>query len=203
MPTILHLICSPRGEASESLNLSRKIIRRLLERTPSAIVVERILGGQPVAAIDADYATSQQSLADQSKAGSMILSNTLVDELEAADVVVIGTPMHNFTVPYALKAWIDHVVRVRRTFDIGVEGKIPLLRDRPVYVAIASGGVFSGERARQPDFLTLYLKAILAMIGLHDLNFFSVQGTVFGSDHLVEARHHANALIDAHFDGQK
>ena len=199
MPTILHLICSPRGEASESLNLSRKIIHRLLERTPSTIVVERILGGQPVAAIDSDYATSQQSVADQSKAGSMILSNTLVDELEAADVVVIGTPMHNFTAPYALKAWIDHVVRVRRTFGIGVEGKIPLLRDRPVYVAIASGGLFSGERARQPDFLTPYLKAILATTGLHDLNFFSVQGTVFGPDHLTEARSRVDAQLTEHF----
>jgi FMN-dependent NADH-azoreductase len=125
-----------------------------------------------------------------------------VNELQAADAVVIGTPMHNFTVPYGLKAWIDHVVRVRRTFSIGPEGKVPLLRDRPVYVAIASGGLFAGERARQPDFLTPYLKAILATIGLWDLTFFSIQGTVFGEDHLIEARRRANDLIDALFEGR-
>jgi FMN-dependent NADH-azoreductase len=199
MTTILHLICSPRGEASESLNLSRKIIHRLLQRMPRAVVVERILGGQPVAAIDSDYATSQQSLTDLSEAGSMILSNHVVEELEAADIVVIATPMHNFTVPYALKAWIDHVVRVRRTFDIGSAGKIPLLPDRPVYVSIASGGLFSGDRARQPDFLTPYLKAILGTIGLSKITFFSVQGTVFGPDHLAEARGHVEAELDDHF----
>jgi hypothetical protein len=71
---------------------------------------------------------------------------------EFADVVVIGTPMHNLTVPAALKAWIDHVVRARRTFTISAAGKVGTLRDRPVFVAIASGGRFSGERARQPDF---------------------------------------------------
>jgi len=200
MTTILHLICSPRGEASESLRLSRKIVSQLLLRTPGAVVVERMLGGQAIVPIDADYATSQQSLADVSEDGSMILSNALAAELETADVVVIGTPMHNFTIPYALKAWIDHVVRVRRTFAIGVQGKVPLLNDRPVYVAIASGGMFSGDRARQPDFLTPYLKAILGTIGLHDLMFFSVQGTVFGPDHLAEERNRTSDLVSAHFD---
>ena len=107
----------------------------------------------------------------------MVLSEELIRELESADFVVIGTPMHNLTVPSALKAWIDHVVRARRTFNVTPAGKVGTLRDRPVFVAIASGGRFSGERARQPDFLTPYLKAILGMIGLHDLTFFSVQGT--------------------------
>ena len=107
----------------------------------------------------------------------MAQSEELIQELESSDIVVIGTPMHNFTVPSSLKAWIDHIVRVRRTFNVSPEGKVGTLRDRPVFVAISSGGRFSGERARQPDFLTPYLKAILGTIGLHDLTFFSVQGT--------------------------
>jgi FMN-dependent NADH-azoreductase len=84
----------------------------------------------------------------------MILSEELIRELESSDFVVISTPMHNLTVPSTLKAWLDHVIRARRTFNIGREGKVGTLRDRPVFVAIASGGRFSGERARQPDFLT-------------------------------------------------
>ena len=79
-----------------------------------------------------------------------------------------------------LKVWIDHIVRARRTFNITKVGKVGTLQDRPVFVAIASGGRFSGDRAQQPDFLTPYLKAILALIGLHDLTFFSVQGTGSG-----------------------
>ena len=195
--TILHLICSPRGEASESLRLSRRIVDLLEARVPGTFVTRRVLNDMGIAPIDADYATSQQALADVSHDGSMVLSNTLIAELKDADYVVIGTPMHNYTVPFALKAWIDHVVRVRATFDVGSAGKTPLLSDRPVFVAIASGGRF-GEHSRQPDFLTPYLSAALGTIGLHDLNFFSVQGTVFGPEALSEARNLADQAIARH-----
>lgn len=199
MKTILHVSCSPRGEASESLRLSRAILGFLLRTHPGAIVVERVVGGVEIPPIDADYATSQQSSADVSQAGSMAISEALVQELERADIVVIGTPMHNMTVPAALKAWIDHVVRARRTFDVTPAGKVGLLDDRPVFVAVASGGRFTGERARQPDFLTPYLRAVLGMVGLHDLTFFSVQGTGAGLDAVAEARAGTDRALAAHF----
>jgi FMN-dependent NADH-azoreductase len=123
----------------------------------------------------------------------------LVGELERADIVVIGTPMHNLTVPSSLKAWLDHVVRARRTFTTTNHGKVGTLHDRPVYVAIASGGRFSGERTRQPDFLTPYLRTILAMIGLHDLSFFSVEGTGAGPDAVVATRIETEKALQAHF----
>jgi FMN-dependent NADH-azoreductase len=189
---ILHVSCSPRGQASESYRLSQKIIGFLLKREPAAIVVDRVIGGGALSHIDESYATAlgatQQSSAEISPAGSMSRSEELIQELESADFVVIGTPMHNFTVPSGLKAWIDHIVRVRRTFNVTTEGKVGTLRDRPVFVAVSSGGRYSGARARQPDFLTPYLKAILGTIGLHDLTFFSVQGTAFGPDAVAEAR---------------
>ena len=74
-----------------------------------------------------------------------------------------------------------------------------MLRDRPVFVAVSSGGRFSGERARQPDFLTPYLKAILGTIGLHDLTFFSVQGTVSGPDAVAEARTKTDQALQEYF----
>jgi FMN-dependent NADH-azoreductase len=199
MKTILHVSCSPRGEAAESLRLSRNILGFLLQAHPEAVVVERSIGGVEIPWIDADYATSQQSLADVSQTGSMATSEALVQELERADIVLIGTPMHNMTVPAALKAWIDHVVRARRTFDVTPAGKVGLLRDRPVFVAVASGGKFSGERARQPDFLTPYLQAVLGMIGLHDLTFFSVQGTGAGPDAVAVARAATDQALEAYF----
>ncbi len=107
--------------------------------------------------------------------------------------------MHNFTVPSALKAWIDHVVRARRTFNVTKEGKVGRLRDRPVFVAVSSGGRFSGERARQPDFLTPYLKAVLGTIGLHDLTFFSVQGTGSGPVAVTAARAKADRTLQEYF----
>jgi FMN-dependent NADH-azoreductase len=197
---ILHLICSPRGRAAESSRLSQKIVDALLAKEPTAEVVTRILADEPLDYVDADYALSQHSLADISQEGTAAVSAMLVGELESSDFVVIGTPIHNFTVPSALKAWIDHVVRMRWTFDVSPQGKIGKLHDRPVFIAFSSGGRFSGERARQPDFLTPYLQAVFAIIGLHDLTFFSVQGAAF-PDYLEEARRTAEVAVLAHIAG--
>jgi FMN-dependent NADH-azoreductase len=103
----------------------------------------------------------------------------LIQEVECADVVVIGTPMNNFTVPSVLKAWIDQILRVDRTMKSTPTGKVGMLQDRPVFVAIASGGVFTGDRANQPDFLTPYLTAVLGCIGLHAVHYLPLQATGF------------------------
>jgi FMN-dependent NADH-azoreductase len=196
---ILHVSCSPRGEAAESYRLSSRIVELLRLRDPTAIVTNRVIGDGTIPHVDMNYAISQASLHDVSQDGSMALSDILVQELESADVVVIGTPMHNLTVPSALKAWLDHVVRARRTFDITAAGKVGTLRDRPVYIAVASGGRFSGERARQPDFLMPYLTTILAMIGLHDVTFFSVQGTAAPAEVVAETRIATEVALQDHF----
>jgi FMN-dependent NADH-azoreductase len=99
--------------------------------------------------------------------------------VEAADVIVIGTPMYNLTVPSALKAWIDQVLRSGRTFTSARGEKVGLLPDRPVFVAIASGGAFTGERAGQPDFLRPYLSATLGSIGLKTVQFLALERTAF------------------------
>jgi FMN-dependent NADH-azoreductase len=196
---ILHLSCSPRGEAAESYRLSHKIVGFLLKSDPAAIVVSRMIGDGSVQHVDENYAISQHSTADVSEEGTAATSAQLIRELDSCDVVVIGTPMHNYTVPSALKAWIDHVARVRWTFNVGREGKVGLLRDRPVYVAVASGGRFSGEGPHQPDFLTPYLKTIFGMIGLHDLTFFSVQGSAFGPEAVTATRMKTEQALQQHF----
>jgi FMN-dependent NADH-azoreductase len=196
---ILHLVCSPRGLASESARLSQAIVDAIRADHPAASVTTRVLADGPLAQVDVEFALSQHGLEDVSQDGTAAVSAVLVRELKDADVVVIGTSVHNFTVPSALKAWIDHVVRVRWTFDVSPHGKIGKLHDRPVHVAFSSGGLLTGERARQPDFLTPYLKAVLAIIGLHDLTFFSVEGAAFGPDNLEESRRTAVAAVQAHF----
>jgi FMN-dependent NADH-azoreductase len=196
---ILHVTASPRGQASESYRLSQSIVERLLKSDPTATLIHRDVGGLMLPPIDADYAISQQGPVDVSQEGTAAVSAELIRELESSDVVVIGTPMHNFTVPAALKLWIDHVVRVRWTFHVSPNGKVGTLRDRPVLVAVASGGRFSGERARQPDFLAPYLKTVLGITGLRDLTFFAVEGTAFGPDAVVETRIGAEISLREHF----
>jgi FMN-dependent NADH-azoreductase len=200
---ILHVICSPRGQASESQMLSRKIIGFLLQRDPTAILIDRVIGGGALLHIDDSYATAlgatQESSAEGFPNGSMSQSDELIGELESSDCVVIATPMHNFTVPSTLKAWIDHVVRVRRTFRATPDGYVGLLRDRPVFVAVSSGGRYSGPRARQPDFLTPYLRASLGTIGLNDLVFFAVEGTALAPDALADVRTRTDLALQGHF----
>ncbi|KQY22496.1 FMN-dependent NADH-azoreductase [Rhizobium sp. Root482] len=199
MKTILRVSFSPRGQASESHRLSQRIVDLLLDRQPGAEVIDRDFGNGSLAQVDGSYAQSQGGPVDVSSDGSIAQSEDLIGELERADILIISTPMHNLTMPSALKAWIDHVVRVRRTFNITAAGKVGALRDRPVFLAIASGGRYSGERANQPDFLTPYLRAILGMIGLKDLTFFSVQGTGSSPDALVETRTRTEEELQTYF----
>ena len=200
---ILHLDCSPRGQASQSYGIARQIIGFLQAREPAALLVTRPLGAGAISHIDASYATAlgakERSPAEISPSGSMSRSEELIVELESSDVVVIGTPMHNFTVPSALKAWIDHVVRVRRTFNITAEGYVGTLRDRPVFIAVSSGGRYSGARTRQPDFLTPYLKAILGTIGLHNVTFFAAEGSAGGPEAVAEARTRTDRALQEYF----
>jgi FMN-dependent NADH-azoreductase len=198
---ILHLSFSPRGPASESRALARKMLSHLFARYPNATLIERMLGEDPLPHIDADYALAQHSaIAEVHDQGSTARSDAAIAELHGADLVVISTPMHNLTVPSALKSWLDHVVRARSTFDMTSEGKKGKLRDRPVLVAVASGGRFSGERARQPDFLTPYLLELLKMVGLRDVHFFSIEGTGAAEESVARAREEAGLELDRFFE---
>jgi FMN-dependent NADH-azoreductase len=195
---ILHIDCSPRPD-SFSRQLSADIVNRLIEVAPGATISRRDLAAVPLPHIGPDYAYSLSSPATLAAPleGSLDLSEALIEEVEAADAIVIGTPMYNLTIPSALKAWIDQVLRSGRTFKSSRAEKVGMLADRPVFVAIASGGTFTGERAGQPDFLTPYLSATLGSIGLKTLQFLALQATAFlDQDTAISARERALAAID-------
>ena len=126
------------------------------------------------------------------------MSEQLIREIETTDVLIVNTPMHNFTVPAALKLWIDYVLRIHRTFASTPEGKVGLMRDRPAYVIVGSGGFHEGEHARQPDFLTPYLRYALGSIGLKRLHFVLLQGLVRGDDAVAEVMQNARKEIARH-----
>lgn len=193
---ILHILCSPRADGSHSTRFANAIVERLRARDPHADVVLRDLSAAQLPHVDGDYAHALAG-GRPSVTGASVRSEHLIAELERADAVVIGTPMHNYTVPSSLKAWIDHVLRIQRTFVPTPEGKRGLLSDRPVYIAVASGGIYLGTEARQPDFLTPYLQAVFRTIGLNTLHFFPLQGVVRGEFAAAAAWQHATALLDA------
>ncbi|SDD98121.1 FMN-dependent NADH-azoreductase [Cupriavidus sp. YR651] len=195
---ILHIDCSPRPE-SHSRQLSAAIVRKLLRVVPDASISRRDLATAPLPHAAPDYTTTLSTPATLATPlrGALDLSEALIREVEAADMIVIGTPMHNLTVPSVLKAWIDQVLRAGRTFMSTPAGKVGMLCDRPVFIGVASGGVFTGERATQPDFLTPYLSTVLGSIGLNTLQFFPIQATAFlDQDQATLAREKALAAID-------
>ena len=195
---ILHIDCSPRL-SSHSRQLSAAVVDKLLAVAPGANVNRRDLGAEPLPHTASDYADVLSSPAASRAAVSspLELSEILIREVERADVIVIGTPMNNFTVPSVLKAWIDQVLRVGRTIVKTPMGKVGTLQNRPVFVAIASGGVFVGEEANQPDFLTPYLSVALGCAGLTTLQFLPLQNTAFlNKDQVALARDKILATLD-------
>jgi FMN-dependent NADH-azoreductase len=189
MRSILYIPCSPRGADSHSLRFAEEVLDRLRELHPAAVVRTRDLIATPPDPVNAAF--SAAVLDPSASPDAFRQSEMLINELEWADTVVIATPMHNFTVPAVLKAWIDQIVRIHRSFASTPEGKVGKLRDRPVFVVIASGGWFSGPSPTgtpaQPDFLTPYLRTILNTIGLHDIHFLALEGATRGPEMLQRA----------------
>ena len=172
--SILRLDCSPSGEASYSRRLGDAVLARLRTQHPDAAVIARNLADSPPSPVTEGFTRAMrthQTAAEAATVPALAESEALIAELEASQVLVIATPMHNFTVPAVLKLWLDQVVRFGRTFRSTPEGKIGLLADRPCYVCIASGSLFSGGEARQPDHLTPYLTDILACMGILGVTF--------------------------------
>lgn len=182
MRSILYVSCSPRGPSSHSGRFGQEVLAHLRQLYPGVAVQVRDLAANPPGLVDAAFSTA--ILDPAATPDRFEQSEILIAELEAADGVVIATPMHNYTVPAVLKAWIDQIVRIHRTFASTPAGKVGQLRDRPVIIVVASGGWFSGPSPTgsppQPDFLTPYLTAILATIGITDVHFLTMEGVTRG-----------------------
>jgi FMN-dependent NADH-azoreductase len=194
MTTVLRILVSPRP-ASFSRRIAGEITARIVASDPGICVIERDLAADPPphAEIDLYEAILSPTQDDDPR---FALSERLIAELEAADIVVIGTPMNNFTVPSTLKAWIDHIVRIRRTFRSTPQGKVGTLRDRPVIVVTAHGGYCGDAPPGQPDFLTPYLRAIFATIGIGAVEFLPLEGLSRGPDAVARALDRANTWME-------
>ena len=193
MTTILQILVSPRPH-SFSRQIAREVTARIATLHPGSRIIERDLAADPPPhpGIMLYEAILSPTPADDP---TFALSERMIAELEAANFVVIGTPMNNFTVPSTLKSWIDHVVRIRRTFRSSPEGKIGMLRDRPLIVVSAHGGYCGGGPSAQPDFLTPYLRTIFTTIGIHKVEFLRLEGMSRGAEAVARALDDARGWI--------
>lgn len=201
MSSVLLLEASPRFGRSQSRAAAAQLLRRLQGREPALGIVRRDLAAAPPALIDEAFTEAMYVPAiaqDEGQRRALAQSEALIGELEQTSSLVISTPMNNFTVPAVLKAWIDQVLRLERTFRSTPAGKVGLLADRPTYVVVATGGFVAGERARQPDFLTPYLEAVLATLGIKTIQFLYLERIPRGSDWSADKDMQVQSWLDRH-----
>jgi FMN-dependent NADH-azoreductase len=188
MTQILHVDSSARGASSHSRTMSAELVGALKSAHPDATVAYRDLHQMNIPFVTetevfAYYTAPDQRTPDQKAA--IQISDTLVDELLASDVLVFGVPMYNFSVPAAFKAYIDQVFRVGRTFSPSYEG---LVKGKKAFIVTArgGGGYGPGEQREQANFEDPYLKTALGFIGITDVTFLHVNNTASG-DEIVQA----------------
>jgi FMN-dependent NADH-azoreductase len=179
MKRILSITTSSRGEASNSTQLAKAIIAKLTDRYPGSTVKERDLAVQKFphlvqSNVAAFFAPAPEDTASYREA--IRNSEEGIKEVEEADIIVIGVAIYNWSIPSALKAWIDHVVRVNKTFSYQNGQPDGAFKNKKLYLAIASGGVYSEGPMKDYDFATPYLKFVLGVVGFTDITIFRAEG---------------------------
>tara|TARA_R110000868_G_scaffold173190_1_gene409276 strand:+ start:5657 stop:6286 length:630 start_codon:yes stop_codon:yes gene_type:complete len=193
---VLRIDASMRRAGSVSRDLADDVIASLRARHGEIDVTERNLAdGVPLideAWIGANF-TDPADRTDEQKA-ALALSDTLVRELKEADAVVIATPIYNFSVPGALKAWIDQIARARETFRYSEAGPVGLLEGKKAYLVIASGGT---EIGGEIDFASGYVRHILGFIGIDDVTTVAAGRLMFTPEESVASAKAEIAAIGA------
>lgn len=198
MAKVLYINSSVRSNGSLSRQLSGELVAKLAAQGNT--IVERDLAAQPVphlteAMMGAFFTPAEQRSAEA--AATIALSDTLVDELLAADVLVLAAPMYNFSVPSTLKAWIDHIARAGRTFQYTATGPVGLATGKKAYIFTASGGVYSEGPAAAYDHLSTYLRAALGFLGITDITFVQAEGVAMGDDAVAATLAKGRGAIEA------
>lgn len=179
MKHILHLKSSIQGATSYSIKLGHAIVEEIQEKYPGSTVDELNLVDIEIPHLKPEvlraFFIPSDQLTEEEKE-SILLSDHLVKQLFAADIIVIGAPLINFTIHTSLKAWIDHITRAGITFGYGETGPVGKVTGKKVYVAMSSGGVYSEGPGKANDFVAPYLKAFLGFLGMTDLTVFRAEG---------------------------
>lgn len=187
MPSTLQVLAvtsSALGDASASNKLVNDTIAQLTARNPGLQLVSRDLGNGQVPHLDLDGATAIRGgePANAAQAAAQKLSDELIAEVKAADVLVIGAPMYNFGIPSTLKAWFDHVLRAGVTFRYTEAGPEGLMTGKRAIVVATRGGLYSEGPAKAMDSQEPHLRTMLSFIGITDITFVYAEKLAFGPE---------------------
>jgi FMN-dependent NADH-azoreductase len=186
---LLHIDSSVLGPHSVSRQVSAAIVDRLVKATPGLDIVYRDLTTTPLHHLSGSHLAAAQgaepagTLQPDLAAGQVVL-----DEFLAADIVVIGAPMYNFTIPSQLKAWIDRIVIAGKTFKYGAQGAEGLAGNKRVIIAISRGGFYgAGTPAAVGEHLETYLRWVFGFIGIANPEIISADGIQTGPENREKA----------------
>jgi len=181
MKTLLHIDCSPLGDASISRNLSNEFVKCWTEVNPGGTVIRRDLNAGHVPVIDGAWVAAvftSEEVRTPAQREVVSTSDRLIEELNVADEYVFGLPMHNFGVPAVLKLWLDQIVRVGKTFAVVNGAPEGLLKNKQAQFLIAAGGTYDPGTPMGPfNFVEPYLRTVFGFLGVTDTKFLTAGGT--------------------------
>lgn len=187
---ILQIDAGLFAEQSVSRNLSKKIVTRLQEQNPGAQVTLRDLIANPINHLDGEIIMAGGTEAAQRserQQAELAVTEALLDEVFKADVLVIGAPLYNFSIPSQLKAWVDRIAQAGRTFRYTENGPEGLLKGKRAIIASARGGVYSEGAAASMEHQESYLKTLLGFIGITDITIIRAEGVNMGDEKRAQA----------------
>jgi FMN-dependent NADH-azoreductase len=181
LPTLLNIHASLAGQNAASSVLADRFAANWLEKNPQSRVVNRDLAADPVPHLTAERFQSFLTPADARTAEQHSIaaySDALIEEIQAADVIVFAIPMYNFSVPSTVRAYFDHIARAGVTFRYTATGPEGLIKGKKVYVFITRGGVYPAAA----DTQTPYLRQFLGFLGMTDVEFIHAEGMGLGAE---------------------
>jgi FMN-dependent NADH-azoreductase len=177
MTTLLQINASINNGNGQSSQLAKQFVAGFQKRYPDAkVIVRDVAAAEPVPHLDAERFGAFITPVDARNAAQHAVveySDTLIRELQQADVIVLGLPMYNFGVPSQLKAYFDHIARAGITFKYTDKGPVGQLTGKKVYVFAARGGLYAGTPL---DTQTSYVRAFLGFLGMTDVEFVYAEG---------------------------
>jgi FMN-dependent NADH-azoreductase len=189
MTKLLHIDSSVLGPHSVSRQLSAAIVDRLRQTTPTLEIAYRDLTAAPLAHLSGTHlAAAQGAPADPVVQQEVAAGEAVLEEFLTADIVVLGAPMYNFSIPSQLKAWIDRILIAGKTFRYSPQGPEGLAGHKRVIVALSRGGYYGpGTPAAALEHLESYLRGIFGFMGVTDLEFIAADGLKVGPEHREKA----------------
>jgi len=196
---LLHLDSSILGDSSLSRSLTARIVAAQQALHPGIEVVRRDLSAAPIAHLTAAHLAARQgALPERAEIREDVAAGEdVLNEFLAADIVVVGAPMYNFSVPSQLKAWIDRIAVAGRTFRYTEAGPVGLAGGKTVIVASTRGGLYGpGTPNAALDHQESYLRAVFAFMGVSDIRFVRAEGVALGDEQKTRSLRDAEKAIE-------